>query len=239
MVYHYMARNKVCKARIRSLKAKLKRALKRWKEREGLQILAEASLAQHNALWRRLSPNFKKFGELFAFLEILAQKIEFSALCAAPPGACFLWEPPNEKKSAFLDLAWKNMLSYKWPRNLDRFLALKKVKNTQKMTSLPLFWHKRSTVGRTNFWRGKWRKNWEVLLRLESIQEYLSNKHTWSECGHQESLQKWVQIGTTHRESGAVHRGNLAQFDQECSVFCLAFASLTFSHAWFQFCDVI
>ena len=36
MAYHSMARNKVCKARIRSLKAKLKKASKRRKEHEGL-----------------------------------------------------------------------------------------------------------------------------------------------------------------------------------------------------------
>ncbi len=47
MAYHYMARNKSCKARIRSLKAKLKRASRRRKEQDRLQILAEASLAQH------------------------------------------------------------------------------------------------------------------------------------------------------------------------------------------------
>ena len=42
--YHYLSQNLVCKARIRNLKAKLKRASKRKKEDEGLQILAEASL---------------------------------------------------------------------------------------------------------------------------------------------------------------------------------------------------
>ena len=47
--YHYLSRNLVCQARIRSLKAKLKRASRRQKEDEGLQILAEASLAQHHA----------------------------------------------------------------------------------------------------------------------------------------------------------------------------------------------
>ena len=48
MAFHYMARNKVCKARIRNLKAKLKKAIrkqKRQKEHDRLRILAEASLA--------------------------------------------------------------------------------------------------------------------------------------------------------------------------------------------------
>jgi len=48
MAYHYMVRNKSYKARIRSLKAKLKRASRRRKEQDSLQILVEVSLAQHN-----------------------------------------------------------------------------------------------------------------------------------------------------------------------------------------------
>jgi len=49
MVVHYMVRNKVCKARIKSLKAKLKKASKRQKDHDQLQILAKASLAQHSS----------------------------------------------------------------------------------------------------------------------------------------------------------------------------------------------
>ena len=47
--YHYLPRNLVCQVRIRSLKAKLKRASRRKKEDDRLQILAEASLAQHSS----------------------------------------------------------------------------------------------------------------------------------------------------------------------------------------------
>jgi len=71
VAYHYMARNMSCKARIRNLKEKLKRASRRQKAQDKLQILAEASLAHHSTCWRRLSPNFKKFGIIFAFLKIL------------------------------------------------------------------------------------------------------------------------------------------------------------------------
>ena len=49
MKNHYWARNHVCKARIKILKARLRRALKRRKMHDRLQILAEASLAQHSA----------------------------------------------------------------------------------------------------------------------------------------------------------------------------------------------
>lgn len=51
MAFCYMAWNKVCKARIKNLKAKLKKAIrkqKRKKEHDRLRILAEASLAQHD-----------------------------------------------------------------------------------------------------------------------------------------------------------------------------------------------
>ena len=49
MAYHYLTRNKVCKIRIRNLKAKLKKASKKRKEHDRLRILAEASLAQHSS----------------------------------------------------------------------------------------------------------------------------------------------------------------------------------------------
>ena len=48
MAFHYLARNKVCKARIRTLKAKLRKALRKRKEHDKLKILPEASLAQHS-----------------------------------------------------------------------------------------------------------------------------------------------------------------------------------------------
>ena len=49
MKNHYWARNHICKARIKILKIRLRRTLKRRKRHDRLQILAEASLAQHSA----------------------------------------------------------------------------------------------------------------------------------------------------------------------------------------------
>ena len=49
MKNHYWARNHVCKARIKILKAKSKRALRCRKRKYRLQILAKASLAHHSA----------------------------------------------------------------------------------------------------------------------------------------------------------------------------------------------
>ena len=48
MKNHYLARTHVCKAKIKILKARLRRALKRRKRHDRLQILAEASLAKHS-----------------------------------------------------------------------------------------------------------------------------------------------------------------------------------------------
>ena len=45
MAYHYLARNKICKTRINSIKAKLKRDLRAKKEQDKLKIFVEASLA--------------------------------------------------------------------------------------------------------------------------------------------------------------------------------------------------
>ena len=52
MAFHYMARNKVSKARIRNLKAKLRKASKRKKRRkehDQLWILAKDSFAHHSS----------------------------------------------------------------------------------------------------------------------------------------------------------------------------------------------
>ena len=73
MVYHYRARNMSSKARIRSLKEKLRKATKRQKrkkEKDRLRILAEASVAQHGTSLRTSSPNFKKFGAILVTRQI-------------------------------------------------------------------------------------------------------------------------------------------------------------------------
>ena len=73
MAMHYKVQNLVCKAQIRSLKAKLKKAVKkqkRQKELDRLRIFAEASLIEHSTLLGTPSPNFKKFGENFVNFEI-------------------------------------------------------------------------------------------------------------------------------------------------------------------------
>ena len=84
-------------------------------------------------------------------------------------------------------------------------LCLQEVKNTQKMTSLPLFWHTESSLGRMNIWRAKWAPNSEIPLGLESRQDRLSNKHTWAYFGLLQVPQNRLQSGAEHIENGVVH----------------------------------
>ena len=48
MAYHYLTRNKICKTRVQTLKAKLKGVLRSKKEQDKLNILAKSSLAQQS-----------------------------------------------------------------------------------------------------------------------------------------------------------------------------------------------
>ena len=75
MKNHYWVRNHVCKARIKILKARLRRELKRRKRHDRLQILAEASLAENSTWWGTFSPNFKKFWKNFVNFEIFRKKL--------------------------------------------------------------------------------------------------------------------------------------------------------------------
>ena len=97
------------------------------------------------------------------------------------------------------------------------------------MTSLPPFAPIGSSLGRVKFWRGKLHRNPEIQLGLETRQEGISNKLSWAQFGFQEVPQNQLQTGTTHRESGAAHRGKIASLTKYCSAFRPALASLTFS----------
>jgi len=48
LAYHYLTWNKICNARTKRLKAKLRRVLRNKKEQDKLKILDEASLAQQS-----------------------------------------------------------------------------------------------------------------------------------------------------------------------------------------------
>ena len=120
------------------------------------------------------------------------------------------------------------MHAYPLPRYFGKFWVAEGVKNTLKLTFLPLFGHTRSSVGKTHFWRGKWKPNSEIPLGLEIRQENIYNELSCAQFGHQEGLQNWLQTGVTHREFRRYALGILAHFLLCNSVFRLVLASLTF-----------
>ena len=107
MKNHYWARTHVCKARIKILKARLRRALRRRQRHDRLQILAEASLAKHGTRWGTFSPNLKEFGENFFIFEFFGHKTGFYARCVAPPCARLWLGDLLEEKLIFLDFFTK------------------------------------------------------------------------------------------------------------------------------------
>ena len=121
------------------------------------------------------------------------------------------------------------MLSYLWPRNLGRFWALKEVKNTQKMTSLPIFWHTGSSIGRMNIWTGKWAPNSKIPLGLESRQDRFSRKHTWAHFGLLQVPQNRLQRGATHIGKKAKFTSVLRNFDSRLSTSGPSHLHFTFS----------
>lgn len=68
------------------------------------------------------------------------------------------------------------------------------------MAFLPLFGHIGSSVGRFDFWRGKWQPNSEITLGLENRQEDISNELSYTQFGLQEGPQNQLQSGAMHRD---------------------------------------
>ena len=119
------------------------------------------------------------------------------------------------------------MHSYPLPRDFDKFWVAGRVKNTLKMTFLPLFGHTGRSVGKTHFWRGKWQPNSEITLGLEIRQADLSNNLSCAKFGDWEGLQNQLQTGVTHREIRRGALGIFAHFGLSNSVFHLVLDSLT------------
>ena len=68
-----------------------RRALKRRKRPDPLQILAEASLAGHDTRWRVFAPNLSKFGKNFVILKYFGLKTGFSVKRVAHSYAHFFF----------------------------------------------------------------------------------------------------------------------------------------------------
>lgn len=90
-------------------------------------------------------------------------------------------------------------------------LGLQKVKKGAKNDFLPHFWDTESSLGRLQFWRGKWPPNSEILVGLESRLIYLSKTPTLAQFGHLEVPQKWSQRRTTRQPEAHDPSGKLLQ----------------------------
>ena len=123
----------------------------------------------------------RNLGHILSILNFFGLNTDFSARRVASLGARLWLGAPLGEKFVFLDFSWKFMYSYPLPRDLDKFWASRRVKNTLKMTFLPLFGHTGRSVGKTHFWRGTWQPNLEIQLGLEIWQEELSNELSYAQ----------------------------------------------------------
>ena len=92
-----------------------------------------------------------------------------------------------------------------------KFWASRKSKKEQKNDFLPHFWDTESSLGRLQFWRGKWPPNSEILVGLEIRLTELSNKPTLAQFGHWEVPQMWSQRRATRQAEARDPSGKLLQ----------------------------
>ena len=121
MKNHYWAHTHLCKAKIKILKARLRRALRRRKRHDQIQILAEDSLAEHGNWWGTFNPNFKEFGENFVIFEFFGHKTGFSARRVVPPCARLWLAALQRENLVFMDFLWKFMHAQEWANNFIKF----------------------------------------------------------------------------------------------------------------------
>ncbi len=108
-------------------------------------------------------------------------------------------------------------------------LSLQEAKNTQKMASLPLFWHTGRSLGRMKIWRGKWAPNTKIPLGLEIRQARPSNKHTWGHFGLRKVPQNSLQSIAMHIGKKAQFTSISRNFDSRLSTSGPAHLNFTFS----------
>jgi len=70
-----------------------------------------------------------------------------------------------------------------------------------------LIWHILTSLGRFDFWQGKWTPNWKISVLLESRLKEISNELSCTWFQHQEGLQKSPESRTTHQVGHATHPG--------------------------------
>ena len=155
---------------------------------------------------KKLQPKFQEIWGIFGILTNFGTKNRvFLPVRRATLYALLIGNSKSQKVYIF-GFFMKTHDCWCMAKTFGQVLSPQEVKNTQKMTSLPLFWHTGRSLERMKIWRGKWAPNLEIPLGLESRQARLSNKHTWSQFGLRKVPQNQLQSGMTHTVFGAVHR---------------------------------
>ena len=101
----------------------------------------------------------KNLGHFWHFgFFLLKKKTGISALCVMPPGARFWWEPPNDKNSAFLDLAWKTYACIPMAKKFGEVLSpQKRQKHSKNDLIAPILTHRKQC----------W-ENWILEVQMEA-----------------------------------------------------------------------
>ena len=175
-----------------------KASRKRRKRHDRLQILAEASLAQHIAWWRTLSPNFKNFGTHFSNFDFFWPKHRFFSSTRRATWRALMIGSSSWVKICIFGFFMKIYACLHMDNRFWQVLGFQKGQKHPKTDLSTPFGNTWSSVGRNHFWRGKWKPNSEISLVLESRHADLSNKLNWSQFGHREGLHNQLQTGATH-----------------------------------------
>ena len=147
---------------------------------------------------KKLQPKFQEIWGIFGILANFCTKNRVFLSLRRATWRALMIGSSKWKKVYIFGFFKKNHDFWCMAKKFGQVLSPQEVKNTQKMTSLPLFCHTGSNPGRLKFWRGKWHPNLEITLGLESRQAGLSNKHTWAQFGLQEVPQNQLHSGAAH-----------------------------------------
>ena len=155
------------------------------------------------------------------FQEILSNFGQFWLFCATHRFLLWTRSTPRTtlkmgksiyKKLSIFGFFMKNYTCSAMAKTFHQVLSPQKVKKHAKNDFLPLFGHTRSSLGRLQFWRGKWTPNWEITLGLESRHPDLSHKPTFASFGCLEVPQNVAQKRATRWELGRYASRKFARF---------------------------
>ena len=199
----------------KEFEGKPKEGIKKEKEEKRAWSTSDIGLSLFGPVWHLIEKPQLKFQEVWIIFGILANFCAKNRVFLPVRRATSTALRIASSKSQMVCIFGFNMKNHNhWclDKEFGHDLSLQEVKNTEKMTSLPLFWHTGSSLRRMKIWRGKWAPNSEIPLGLASRQARLSKKHTWSHFGLLQVPQNSLQIGAAHIELGATHIEKKAKF---------------------------